>query len=456
MRYLILDKKKIDKAQNIINRDKKVISPASRMPYYPFVIQKGEGALMEDVNGHKYIDFLTSAAALNTGHCHPRVINAIKEQVNQFLCYTSAYMYYENMVELAEELIRITPGSFSKKVAFGLTGSDANDGAIKLARIYTNRPKVIAFLRSYHGSTYGALSLSAISLNMRKKLGPCLPEIYHIPFPDCYRCPFSNHYPDCHIACLEYFKMLMRTLIPPDEIAAIIIEPIQGDAGIIIPPDPYLPALKQLCEDHGILFIAEEVQTGFGRSGKWFASEHWNVEPDIILLGKSIASGMPLSAIVGKQEIMDSWEAPAHLFTMGGNPVSCAAALATIKIIEEEQLIEKAHKIGNYILDQLNELKKKHDIIGDVRGKGLLIGVDLVKDKNKKTRAEKEAAKIIWRCWEKGLILTFFSQSVLRIAPPLIIKQNEVDQAMEIIDQSITEVEKGLISDDVLNHIKGW
>jgi len=248
----------------------------------------------------------------------------------------------------------------------------------------------------------------------------------------------------------------MRTLIPPDEIAAIIIEPIQGDAGIIIPPDPYLPALKQLCEDHGILFIAEEVQTGFGRSGKWFASEHWNVEPDIILLGKSIASGMPLSAIVGKQEIMDSWEAPAHLFTMGGNPVSCAAALATIKIIEEERLIEKAHKIGNYISDQLNELKKKHDIIGDVRGKGLLIGVDLVKDKNKKTRAVKEAAKIIWRCWEKGLILTFFSQSVLRIAPPLIIKQNEVDQAMEIIDQSITEVEKGLISDDVLNHIKGW
>jgi len=198
-----------------------------------------------------------------------------------------------------------------------------------------------------------------------------------------------------------------------------------------------LPALKQLCEDHGILFIAEEVQTGFGRSGKWFASEHWNVEPDIILLGKSIASGMPLSAIVGKQEIMDSWEAPAHLFTMGGNPVSCAAALATIKIIEEEQLIEKAQKTGNYILDQLNELKKKHDIIGDVRGKGLLIGVDLVNDKNKKTRAVKEAAKIIWRCWEKGLILTFFS-------------------AMEIIDQSITEVEKGLISDDVLNHIKGW
>ena len=257
------------------------------------LFKKGEVAIMEDVDGHKYIDFLTSAAALNTEHCHPSVKNAIKEQVDRFLNYTSAYMYYENMVELAEELIQITPGSFPKKVAFGLSGSDAdaNDGAIKLARIYTNRPKVVTFLRSYHGSTYGALSLSAISLNMRKRLGPCLPDIYHIPFLDCFRCPLNHHYPDCNLACLEYLKMLMKNLIPPEEVAAIIIEPIQGDAGIIVPPNPYMPALKQLCEDNGILFIAEEVQTGFGRSGKWFASEHWHVDPDIILLGKSIASG---------------------------------------------------------------------------------------------------------------------------------------------------------------------
>jgi len=451
-----LDKKKVDKAQNIISRDEKVISPVSRMPYYPFVIQRGKGALMEDVNGKKYIDFLSSAAALNTGHCHPKVVDAIKKQVSQFINYTSAYMYYENMVELAEELIQITPGSFSKKVAFGLTGSDANDGAIKLARIFTNRKKIIAFLRSYHGSTYGALSLSAISLNMRKKLGPCLPEIYHIPFPDCYRCPFNHHYPDCHLACLEYFKMLMGNLIPPDEIAAVIIEPIQGDAGIIIPPDPYLPALKHICEEMGILFIAEEVQSGFGRSGKWFAIEHWGVEPDIILLGKSIASGMPLSAIVAKKEIMDSWEAPAHLFTMGGNPVSCAAALATIEVIKEEHLIEKAQEMGDYIVKRFKELQEKHKMIGDVRGKGLLIGVDLVKDRTTKTRAAKDAAKIIWRCWEKGLILTFFSQSVLRIAPPLVIKKSEVDQALDILEQSIIEVENGLISDEVLEKIKGW
>ena len=446
----------MDQAKNIINRDEKVISPASRMPYYPFVMKRGRGVWMEDVNGKKYIDFLTSAAALNTGHCHPKVVNAIKNQVEQFLNYTSAYMYYENMVDLAEELIQITPGSFAKKVAFGLTGSDANDGAIKLARIFSNRKKIIAFLRSYHGSTYGALSLSAISLNMRKKLGPYLPEIYHIPFPDCYRCPLGNHYPGCNLACLEYFKMLMRNMIPPDEIAAVIVEPIQGDAGIIIPPDPYLPALKKICEKEGILLIAEEVQTGFGRSGKWFAIEHWGVEPDIILLGKSIASGMPLSAIVAKKEIMDSWEAPAHLFTMGANPVSCAAALATIEIIKEENLIEKAQETGDYIVKHFKKLQEKHEIIGDVRGKGLLIGIDLVKDRIKKTRAAKDAAKIIWRCWEKGLILTFFSQSVLRIAPPLMIGKSEVDQAISIIEQSIKDVENGLISDTVLDHIQGW
>ena len=453
---MISKKNNNDLAQNIISRDRKVISPASRVPYYPFVIKKGEGALVEDVNGNKYIDFLTSAAALNTGHCHPLIVNSIKEQVSQFINYTSAYMYYENMVELAEKLTKITPGSFPKKVSFGLTGSDANDGAIKLARIFTNRKKIIAFLRSYHGSTYGALSLSAVSLNMRRKLGPYLPEIYHIPYPDCYRCPFSQKFPDCNLLCLKYFQMLLENLIPKEEIAAIIIEPIQGDAGIVIPPDPYLPALKKLCEENGILFIAEEVQTGFGRTGKWFAMDHWNIKPDVILLGKGIASGMPLSAIVARDDIMDSWEAPAHLFTMGANPVSCAAALATIRVIEEENLIEKAKEMGDYILDKFNELKKKHKTIGDVRGKGLLIGIDLVKDRKSKTRATTEAAKIIWQCWKKGLILTFFSKSVLRIAPPLIISKSQVDDALNIIDQSITEVDKGLVSDDVLKTIKGW
>jgi len=444
------------RVQEIIDRDKKVISSASRMPYFPFVIKKGEGATMYDVNGKKYIDFLSSAAALNTGHCHPKVVEAINYQIHKFLNYTSAYMYYENMVELAEELIRITPGSYFKKVSFGLTGSDANDGAIKLARVFTGRQKIISFLRSYHGSTYGALSLSAISLNMRKKLGPFLPEIYHIPFPDCYRCPLNHRYPECQLACLEYFKMLLKNLIPPEEIAAIIIEPIQGDAGIIVPPDSYLFNLKKICAEKGILFIAEEVQTGFGRTGKWFSVEHWNIEPDIILLGKGIASGMPLSSIIAKQEIMDSWQAPAHLFTMGANPVSCAASLATIEVIKEENLVDNTQRMGHYIKKRLLELKARHEIIGDIRGKGLLIGVDLVKNRDTKERAVKETAKICWRCYERGLILTFLSQSVLRIAPPLNIKKEEVDHALEIIEKSIEDLENGKIPDQVLENICGW
>lgn len=448
--------KKLTESLKIIKQDEEVVSPASRVPYYPFVMKRGEGATVEDIDGNCYIDFLSSAAALNTGHTHPRVVRAIKEQVNNFTNYTTAYMYNKILVELAQELVQITPGNRTKKVSFGLSGSDANDGAIKLARSFTKRQKIIAFLRSYHGSTYGAISLSAISLNMRKNMGPFLPEIYHVPYPDCYRCPFKLKPTNCNLSCLGYIKTMLNNLIPAEEVAAIIIEPIQGDAGIIIPPDKYLPALKKICEDNNILFIADEVQTGFGRTGKWFAVEHWGIEPDVILLGKAIASGMPLSAIVAKKEIMDSWKAPAHLFTMGGNAVSCAAALATISVIKEERLIEKSKEMGNYIKVRFNELKKEHKLIGDVRGKGLLIGVDLVSDRETKQRAEKETAKVCWRCWEKGLILTFFSKSVLRIAPPLVITKKEVDLALDIIEESIKDVEGGKISDQGLEKICGW
>jgi len=353
-------------------------------------------------------------------------------------------------------LCQITPGNGPKKVSFGLSGSDANDGAIKLARSFTKRQKVIAFFRSYHGTTYGAMSLSAINLNMRRNLGPLLPEIYHVPFADCYRCPFKLEPSRCSLACIDYLKMLFDTTIPAEEVAAIIVEPIQGDAGIVVPPDKYLPALKKICEEHGILFVAEEVQIGFGRTGKWFAVEHWDIEPDVIILGKAIASGMPLSALVARKEIMDSWNAPAHLTTMEGNPVCCAAALATIETIRQENLVEKSRELGDYIQGRFNELKKEHELIGDVRGRGLLIGVDLVTDRESKQRAEKAAAKICWRCWEKGLILTFFSKSVLRVAPPLVITRTEAEHALDIIEDSFKELEAGKIPDEVLDNIRGW
>jgi len=329
-------------------------------------------------------------------------VEAIKKQCDKFIHNTLAYTYYENAVELAKRLVEITPGDFPKRVAYGLSGSDANDGAIKLARSHTGRSKIIAFLKSYHGTTYGALSLSGITLRMKRRLGPLLPDVHHVPFPDCYRCPFKLEHPSCGLHCLDFIELLFDTIVPPEEVAALITEPIQGDAGIIVPPDDYLPRLKKLCEDHGILFAAEEVQTGFGRTGKWFAIQHWNVKPDIMILAKAIASGMPLSAVVSKKEIMESWEAPAHLFTAEGNPVCCAAAIATIDVIKEERLFERATRLGEHTMKRFKEMMSEHEIIGDVRGKGLLIGVDLVKNRKTKEPAVKEALKIDWRCWERA------------------------------------------------------
>jgi 4-aminobutyrate aminotransferase len=449
-------KKKIPLCNKLVEEDSKFLSSATRLSYYPLVVAKAEGAKVWDIDGNEYIDFLSGAAVTNVGHRHPKVVEAIKDQCDRFIHYTLAYVYYEKAVELAKRIVEITPGDFQKKVAFGLSGSDANDGSIKFARSYTGRSKIISFLKSYHGTTYGALTLSGITLRMRRKIGPLLPEIYHVPFPDCYRCLFKLEYPGCGMHCLDFIATIMDTIVPPEEVAAIVTEPIQGDAGVIIPPDEYMPRLKRLCEENGILFVDEEVQTGFGRTGKWFAIEHWNVKPDIMVLAKAIASGMPISTIVARKEIIDSLEAPAHLFTTEANPLSCAAAIATIEIIREEKLYERASRLGEYALKRFKEMMNEHELIGDVRGKGLMIGVDLVKDRKTKEPAIKEALKVDWRTWEKGLVLIHFGKSVLRIAPPLTITQEELDKGLNIIEEAIDDVEKGKVSDDVIKRMKGW
>jgi len=445
-----------EKCMALIREDDKVISPASRVPYFPLVIKGGNGAVVEDIDGNRFIDLLSSAGALNTGHCHPKVVRAITDQVRSFVHYTPAYIYHQPLVELAKMLIDITPGNFGKRVAFGLSGSDANDGMIKLARSYTGRSKIISFIRSYHGSTYGAISLSALSLNMRKRIGPLLPDIHHIPYPDCYRCVFGRQEDCCGLECLKQFEIALEHYIPAREVAAVIIEPIAGDAGLVVPPLRYMKRLHEICKANGILFVSEEVQQGFGRTGKWFGIEHFDIEPDAVILGKAIASGMPLSAIVAKEEIMQSWEAPAHLFTIGGSPASCAAAIATIEIIKEEKLIEHSMELGDYVMKRFTRLKDKYDLIGDVRGMGLSIGVDLVKDRDTKERNREAAAKICYRCWEKGVILTFFANNVLRIQPPLVITGEEMDKAIDIIEAAIEDYLAGNIPDEVLRIAKGW
>jgi len=448
--------KRVFLCEKLVKEDNRLLSPSNRLHYFPLVVVKAEGAKVWDADGNEYVDFLSGAAVTNVGHRHPRVVKAIKDQCDRFIHNTLAYTYYENAVELAKRLVEVTPGDFPKKVAFGLSGSDANDGAIKFARSYTGRSKIISFLKSYHGTTYGALSLSGITLRMRRKLGPFLPEIYHIPFPDCYRCLFKLEYPSCGIYCLDFISTIMDTIVPPEEVAAIVTEPIQGDAGVIIPPDEYIPNLKKLCEKNGILFVDEEVQTGFGRTGRWFAIEHWNVKPDVIVLAKAMASGMPISAVVARREVIDSLEAPAHLFTTEANPLSCAAAIATIEIIREEKLYERANRLGEYAMKRLREMMDKHELIGDIRGKGLMIGVDLVKDLKTKEPAIKEALKVDWRAWEKGLVLIHFGKSVLRIAPPLTITNEELNEGLNIIEEAIDDVEKGKVPDGVLQRMKGW
>jgi 4-aminobutyrate aminotransferase len=448
--------KKTLKANEIIVRDEKVCSKFSRVPYYPLVIKKGYGSTIVDVDGNKYIDLLSSAAALNTGHCHPKIVKAIKSQLENFIHYTPAYMYNEAVVELADELIKITPGNFKKKVTFGLTGSDANDGMIKLTRAYTGRTKIVTFIGSYHGSTYGAISMSAISLNMRRKIGPLLPEIEHIPYPDCYRCKYEKKEQSCNLECLQDFKMAMETYMPAESIAAVVMEPIAGDAGIIVPPIIYVKEMYSLCQKNGILFVSEEVQQGFGRTGKWFGIEHFDVIPDIVIMGKAMASGLPLSGIVAREEIMNSLNAPAHLFTMGGNPVCCKASLATIQVIRDDGLLQNSRNLGKYAIDRFLKLQDKYAIIGDVRGLGLSIGVELVKDAKTKEKHFEAAAKICYRCWEKGVILIFFAKSVLRFQPPLVITKQELDDAFEVIESSIVEYLNGEISDEIFNQLQGW
>lgn len=445
-----------DRCKSICAEDGDLLAKASRIHYYPLAVKRAKGSVVEDADGNEYIDFLASAAALNTGHAHENVVNAMKRQLDEFIHYTTAYMYNVPQVELARRLVQITPGDFEKRVLLGLTGSDANDGAIKLARAYTGRRKMVSFIKAYHGSTFGSLSLSAISLNMRRKIGPGLGDVHHIPYPDCYRCPLGHEKDSCSMECIKQLEDAFENFLPAEDVAGVVMEPIAGDAGIIVPPVQYVRRLHQLCKENGILFISEEVQQGFGRSGRWFGIEHFGVEPDIIVMGKAIASGMPISAVVARKEIMDSLDAPAHLFTMNGNPVCCSAAIATIDTIHGEGLVERSRLLGEYMMEKLNEMKERYEIIGDVRGLGLSIGVELVTDSSSGERNRDAATKISYRCWEKGLILTFFAGNVLRVQPPLVIEKDEIDRGLAIMEEAIQEYVIGEIPDSVLEESKGW
>jgi len=456
-----LTRKRIDKCLYIASKDREYLAKASALKYYPLVIMKSKGSYVWDLDGNCYIDFLTSAAVFNIGHTHPRVVKAIKEQIEKYLNYAIIYLYAAPPVELAELLIENTPGSFLKKVTFGFTGSDAVDSAMKAARVYTKRPYIIAYHHSCHGSTYGSLSATGIiSDEIKAKVYP-YPYVRLAHYPDPYRNVWGidgyEHKDDLVAEALKHLENELKKL-SYDKVAGILFEPIQGDAGVVIPPEEYIKELRKLTEGHGILLLDDEVQSGIGRTGKFWAIEHYGVDPDLLISAKPLGGGMPISAVVGRAEVMESVPPPLFFFTHAGHAVSAVAAIETIKIVKEEKLIERARELGKYAMKRFRELQEKYDVIGDVRGKGLLIGVDLVEDRKSKKPYRKLALKTCWRAWEKGLILATFGKhgNVLRIAPPLTITKEELDKGIDIIEESLRDALAGRVPDEVLNYLAGW
>jgi len=429
------------KARELVKKDEQVISP-SFVRYYPLVIEGGKGCIVRDVDGNQYIDFNSGLVCLNVGHSHPKVIEAVKKQCDRYLHYSITDFLYREVVDLGEKLCEITPGKWEKRVFFGNSGAESLDGAAKLARWHTRRQLFIAFISAFHGRTLGALSFTASKPIQRRHFFPLVPGVTHVPYPYCYRCPFKLTYPNCDYWCVDFIdEYVLQKYVPPEDVAAFVFEPIQGEGGYVVPPPEYFQRLKKLADKYGILLIDDEIQTGMGRTGKWCAIEHWKVEPDVVCLAKSLASGLPLSAMVAKAKVMD-WEGGTHATTFGGNPVACVASLAVLGVIENERLMENAVKQGNYIMKRLNEVKEKSEILGDVRGKGLMIGAEIVENKKTKAVAPKKAKEIMIRSWKRGVALITCGESTIRIAPPLIITKDLVDSALEIIIDTMKEIEK--------------
>jgi 4-aminobutyrate aminotransferase len=418
------------KARRMVERDERVTSP-SYTRVYPLVVARGEGAMIEDVDGNRFLDFNAGIAVCSTGHCHPRVVAAIQKQAANLLHMSGTDFYYPTQFELAEKLTQITPGKFAKRVFFTNSGTESVEAAIKLARYHTRRQNMIAFYGCFHGRTMGAVSLTSSKVTQRRGFGPLLPGVIHVPYADCRR---GKHTPGSGAGTIEMIeKTLFRKLVAPDEVAAIFVEPIQGEGGYLVPPPEFHRELRALCDRHGILFVADEIQSGMGRTGKMCAIEHWGVEPDIICLAKGIASGMPLGAIVARADLMD-WPPGAHASTFGGNPVACAAALETIALLEDG-LMENAARQGAFLLAELEKLKRKHSAIGDVRGKGLMIGFDLVAADG--SPAPDEAESLVEACFHKGLLLLRCGESAIRICPPLVVTQEHCETALAIMSECL-------------------
>jgi 4-aminobutyrate aminotransferase len=427
-------------AQKVLALDRQFVSP-SYLRDYPLVARRGEGMFVEDVDGNTFLDFSAGIAVVSTGHCHPDVVVAIQRQAATLIHMSGTDFYYPLLAELAAKLAEIAPGKSPQRVYFGNSGAEAIEAALKLARYHTKRHRFIAFFNCFHGRTYGALSLTASKPAQRRGFGALLSGVSHAPYPNPYRCPMGHPAGACagDCGCLEFIEKLFHTTTPPEEVAGIVVEPIQGEGGYVIPPPSFLRGLRELADRHGILLIFDEVQCGMGRTGKMWASQHSGVVPDILVTAKGIASGLPLGVTIARADLMD-WGPGAHASTFGGNPVACAAALETIRLLEEKY-IANAARMGEYILERLAGWPKKHRVVGDVRGQGLMIGIELVRSQESRAAHPDARAQVIRRAFEQGLLILGAGESTVRLMPPLVVEREHVDCALAILENCVAEVE---------------
>src|SRR5712675_3269022 len=430
-------------AKRIVAGDEKYISP-SYTRSYPLVAKRGRGIVIEDVDGNEFFDFSAGIAVTSTGHCHPEVVSAMQKQLGELIHMSGTDFYYESMVTLAERLSKIAPMPGPHKIYYGNSGAEAIECALKLARYHTKRQNIIAFFGAFHGRTMGAVSLTASKPQQKRRFGPLMPGVTHVRYPDVYR-GCSGGPQDAEkfaLGCARYIEeKLFKTILAPEEVAAIFVEPVQGEGGYVVAPKVFMQELRRICDRHGIMLVVDEVQSGIGRTGKWFAVEHTGVQPDMVCMAKGIASGMPLGITMTRSEIMD-WVPGSHASTFGGNPVCIAAALATLDVIEKEHLLDHSAEVGAHMMKRMASWPSKLKLVGDVRGRGLMIGVDIVKDKASKEYGAVERDKIVERAFEHGVLFLGCGPSSIRLCPPLVVTKEETDVAMDVLEECIQQVGK--------------
>jgi 4-aminobutyrate aminotransferase len=429
-------------ARRIVEADDRLISP-SYTRSYPLVAKRGRGVRVEDVDGNEFLDFAAGIAVTSTGHCHPEVVKAIQNQAAELIHMSGTDFYYESLVTLSERLSKIAPMPGPHRFYYGNSGAEAVECALKIARYHTGRQNIIAFFGAFHGRTMGALSLTASKPQQRRRFSPLVPGVTHVRYPYAYRgCSGGAQDEEAFaLSCARYIEeKLFKTTLAPEEVAAIFVEPIQGEGGYVVAPTIFMQELRRICDRHGILLVADEVQSGAGRTGKWWAIEHTGVQPDIVCMAKGIASGMPLGVCMTRAEIMN-WKPGSHASTFGGNPVAIAAALATIDILEREGM-SNAAKVGAQMMERLKGWPKKHSIVGDVRGRGLMIGIEIVKNQQSREAAGAWRDRIVELAFERGLLILGCGETSIRLAPPLIVSEQQAAVALDIFEECVAQVER--------------